>query len=177
VRQVLEDEAEAIGEPGLSECQRVYDASKAAFMTPELYEASHLLCAPQSDDASAWDAARAKAEQLLAAIEGGAPFADLARRHSDCPTASEAGLLGQLTRGDLAPELEEVLLALKDGETASAPVRTRHGWHLVRLERRAPSRVLPFEVALPAIRAPSARAARGGGASALRCAARRRRRD
>lgn len=153
VRQVLEEEAQPISEPALNECQRVYDASTAAFTTPELYEASHLLCAPQSDDASGWEDARVKAEQLLAAIKGGAAFADLARRHSDCPTAGEAGLLGQLTPGDLAPELEEVLLALKQGEAAPAPVRTRHGWHLVRLERRAAGRVLPFEAAMPVIRA------------------------
>lgn len=153
VRQVLEDEVETTGEPGLSECRRVYEASKAAFMAPELYEASHLLCAPQADDDAGWEEARAKAERLLAALKDGAAFADLARRHSDCPTAAEAGLLGQMTPGDLAPELEDVLLALKEEEVAPAPVRTRHGWHLVRLERRAPGRVLPFEVAAPAIRA------------------------
>jgi len=95
VRQVLEDEAEAISEPGITECPRVYEASKAAFMTPELYEASHLLCAPQSDDAGSWEEARAKAECLLAEIEAGEAFADLARRHSDCPTAAEAGLLAR----------------------------------------------------------------------------------
>lgn len=152
VRQVLVHEIEAIEEPGPIECRRVYDGSNAAFTTPPLYEASHILCAPQTEDADGWAQARANAERLLAAVKAGEAFVDLAR-HSDCPTAAEGGLLGQMTPGDLAPELEDVLLALNEGEVAPEPVRTRHGWHLLRLERRAPGRVLPFEVVAPAIRA------------------------
>lgn len=153
VRQVLEAEVEQPDEPGLNECRRVYEASKAAFMAPELYAASHLLCAPAADEAEAWDVARNKALSLLAGVETGQDFGDVARRHSDCPTAAESGQLGQMTPGDLAPELEQVLLALKEGEVAAAPVRTRHGWHLVRLDRRAPARQLPFEAVAPMIRA------------------------
>jgi peptidyl-prolyl cis-trans isomerase C len=36
---------------------------------------------------------------------------------------------------------------------APAPVKTRHGWHVVRLDRRAPARVLPFNAVLERIRA------------------------
>ncbi len=80
-------------------------------------------------------------------------FAKLAQLHSDCPTGADGGTLGQLALGDLAPEMERVLLALQEGEIAAAPVRTRHGWHIMRLDRHAPARVLPFETVEPVIRA------------------------
>ncbi|MGD9965756.1 MAG: peptidylprolyl isomerase [Hyphomonadaceae bacterium] len=153
VRQVLEREVAAPKQPTAEECLRVYESSKDAFRTPELYESSHILCAPVSDDEEAWAAARDKAQQLLAAIVRGEDFAECARQHSDCPTAAEGGRLGQLTPGDLAPELERVMLSLHEHEVAPAPVRSRHGWHLLRLERRAPSRLMPFEAVEAAIRA------------------------
>lgn len=153
VRQVLELEAGGFEEPNTGQCRRVYDASPGAFTAPELYEASHILCAPQSDEAAAWTAACDKAQSLLASIKDGGDFADCARRHSDCPTGADAGALGQLTPGDLSPELERVLSNLAVGELAPSPVRTRHGWHLLRLDRRAPARLLSFEAVAPAIRA------------------------
>ncbi|MGE3789972.1 MAG: peptidylprolyl isomerase [Hyphomonadaceae bacterium] len=152
VRQVLDCEAGEPGEPGETECRRVYDASKESFMTPELYEASHILCAPQADETAPWQGARDKAERLLQFIQQGGDFAECAQRHSDCPTAAQAGALGQLSPGDLAAELEQTLASLKPGEVAPVPVRSRHGWHLLRLERRAPAALLPFETAAPAIR-------------------------
>ena len=54
---------------------------------------------------------------------------------------------------DLAEEMEKVLLALKPGQIAQAPVLTRFGWHVVRLDRHAPARALPFEAVEAHIRA------------------------
>jgi peptidyl-prolyl cis-trans isomerase C len=152
VRQVLEREA-APREPTTEECRRAYAASPAAFTTLEVFQASHILCAPDKPGAEAWVAAHGKALALLQHLQNGDDLAKLARVHSNCPSGADGGVLGQLTVGDLAPEIERVLLALKEGEVAIAPVRTRHGWHIVRLDRRAPARVLPFEAVEPAIRA------------------------
>ncbi|HEX8899970.1 peptidylprolyl isomerase [Vitreimonas sp.] len=151
VRQVLELEAQP-REPTADECLRVYAASPDSFTTMEIYEASHILCAPEQPGAEAWVAAHGRAVAVRRQIQEGADFAKLARAHSNCPTGSDGGALGQLAVGDLAGELERVLLALRQGEVAAAPVRTRHGWHIVRLDRHAPARRLPFDVVEPAIR-------------------------
>lgn len=151
VRQVLDLEA-APREPTIEECQRVYAASPQSFTTMEIYEASHILCAPEQSGAEAWVAAHGKAVALRRQIQQGADFATFARTHSNCPTGAEGGALGQLAAGDLAEEMERVLLALREGEIAAAPVRTRHGWHVVRLDRHAPATLLPFEAVEPAIR-------------------------
>ncbi len=153
VRQVLEYEAGAFEAPSAGECRRVYDVSSSAFMTPELYAASHILCAPADDEEKSWRSAHEKAEGLLGLIKQGEDFGACARRSSDCPTAADAGALGQMTAGDLSLELEQALSELAEGEVAASPIRTRHGWHLLRLDRRAPARLLPFEAAEPHIRA------------------------
>ena len=152
VRQVLDLEASP-REPSVDECRRVYAASPESFTTIEIYEASHILCSPEQPGAEAWVAAHGKALALRQQIQQGADFAKLAHVHSNCPTGAEGGALGQLAAGDLAKEMERVLLALREGEVAAAPVRTRHGWHVVRLDRHAPARLLPFEAVEPAIRA------------------------
>lgn len=151
VRQVLELEAPAT-EPTEAECERVYESSKSQFASPEIFVASHILFAVEDRSAAAWTAAHQQAAQTIAALDGGAEFADLARRHSACPSAAQGGSLGQLQLGDLAEGMEKALLLLHEGCVASTPVHTRHGWHVVRLDRRTPQRVLPFEAVEPMIR-------------------------
>jgi peptidyl-prolyl cis-trans isomerase C len=151
VRQVLELEAPAAA-PTEAECRRVYEASISYFTAPEIFEASHILFAVEDDGAEASSAAREQAAEAIAALSSGADFAGLARLNSACPTAADGGSLGQLMSGDLSESLEEALRHLPEGSVAPAPVRTRHGWHVVRLDRRSPERRIPFEAAEPIIR-------------------------
>ncbi|MBI3438704.1 MAG: peptidylprolyl isomerase [Proteobacteria bacterium] len=143
VRAVLDAEV-VTAEPSEAECRRYYAGAEGRFRAPELYEASHILFEGESAERRAHDA--------IAQLQAGASFTDLARLHSACPTAAQGGSLGQLTRGDLAAEVEDALMELRSGAVGATPVRTRHGWHVVRLDHRIPARILPFEVAAPAIR-------------------------
>lgn len=144
IRQVLEAEA-PVQEPTDEECRRVYDAAPQRFTPPPAYEASHILVAPAEQSERAWADAERAALQLVAALQDGADFAVLASKVSDCPSRAEGGALGKLRPGDLARELEEVLLALKVGAAAPMPVRTKFGWHVVRLDRRSEAQVAPYE--------------------------------
>ena len=152
IRQVLAAEAPGV-EPSEAECRRVYEGSKSRFTAPELFEASHILIEAEAADAAAWVAAHQCALELIEQLHAGGDFSKLARSYSACPTAAEGGALGQLTRGDLAPEFERFVLALQPGSVAPAPLRTRHGWHVVRLDRLAPERLAPFEAVVDDIRA------------------------
>lgn len=152
IRQVLAAEAPGT-EPSEVECRRFYEGSKSRFTAPEFFEASHILIEAEAADAAAWVAAHQRALSVIEQLQQGAEFGKLARERSACPTASEGGALGQLTRGDLAPDFERFVLALKPGTVAPTPLRTRHGWHVVRLDRLAPERLLPFEAVVDDIRA------------------------
>jgi peptidyl-prolyl cis-trans isomerase C len=168
VRQLLELEAPA-QTPTEQECRRVYAISAQRFRIPELYEAAHILIAPADAGAAAWADAEAQARRLIGEIATSGEFARLAAAWSACPSATQGGAFGQLRRGDLAPELEEVLLALPEGAVAPMPIRTRYGWHVVRLERRTPAKIAPFEAVRELIRAAlQARASVAASAKYLR---------
>lgn len=100
------------------------------------FRARHILFKPGSRDEDAgWDAARARTEEVWAKMQAGEDFAELAKKYSQDSSAEDGGDLGQLKRGELAPEIEESILRLNPGET-SGPVRTTLGYHLFKLERK-----------------------------------------
>lgn len=142
----LLDQEVAPEEPGEAECRRYYEANLARFRTPDLFEAAHILIEPAAQDASGWEAADAQARAIAAEIgDDAAAFAAAAREVSACPSAAQDGSLGQVRRGDLVPEVQRVLEILAPGTVAPEPVRSRFGWHLIRLARRIEGQTLPFE--------------------------------
>lgn len=129
-----------------------YEAHPEKFRSPDLLEARHILCAAAEDDREARAAAYEKAARLaaeLAADRG--RFGQLAREHSDCPSKSSDGHLGQIQRGTTVPELETYLFSLEPGELCPSPVPSRYGWHVVELLAREPGRQLPFDYVEPKI--------------------------
>lgn len=97
--------------------------------------ARHILLRPS--EIQSLEDARAKLLALKSRIEQGEDFANLARAHSeDTGSAASGGELGWVTPGQLVPEFEKAMEALKPGQL-SAPVRTPFGLHLIQvLERR-----------------------------------------
>ena len=74
-------------------------------------------------------------------------FAELASTYSACPSREAGGSLGQLTAGSTVPEFERALTAMSEGDLSSQPVRSRYGFHVIKLHRRILGRRLPFEAA------------------------------
>ncbi len=65
-------------------------------------------------------------------------FAQLAKEHSDCPSKSKGGDLGQFTRGQMVPEFDKVAFELEPLKV-SDPVKTQFGWHLVMVTQKTPA--------------------------------------
>ena len=145
IRAVLDSQIR-VSPPDAAECRRVYDVQRAAFRTPTLTEASHILISPNHDTETDWDTARKQAEDLITRLADPlVRFSDLAKAHSACSSASLGGSLGQLSPGDLTPTVEAALAQLAPGTISTEPVRSRFGWHVLRLDRRIDGRELPFE--------------------------------
>ncbi len=133
--------------PGEAECRRYYEAQQHRLRTPDLFEASHILIEPEGDDEAALAAAEAQARSIAAAVADDAKaFAEAARAYSKCPSAQQDGSLGQIRRGELAPSVQAGIEALIEGTAGREPVRSRFGWHVLRLHRRIEGQVLPFEI-------------------------------
>lgn len=151
IRALLED-AVHVGPPDDAALHAEWARDPGRFRSPPLWEVSHILvaCAPQ--DKAERDAAHVRATEIAAmACNDPRQFAKLASELSDCGSRANGGALGQLGPGDSLPEFERALRQLEDGSVTPAPVLTRHGWHVIKMDAKAPGAVLPFETVRPKI--------------------------
>jgi parvulin-like peptidyl-prolyl isomerase len=86
---------------------------------------------------------RAKAESVLQQLRNGGQFTALARQYSDGPSAETGGLLGTFKPGELLPGFEEAAAQLQPGQISDV-VKTRIGFHIIRLEARQEASMRPF---------------------------------
>jgi peptidyl-prolyl cis-trans isomerase C len=93
---------------------------------------------PKTGDPAQDDINRARLGELIADLEAGADFAELAIEHSQGPAAADGGAMGWITRstgefeGDLIPELEAALFELKPGESTGV-IETAGGFHILKM--------------------------------------------
>lgn len=146
IRTLIETRVEP-EQPSDAECRRYYEVQIERFRTPDLFEASHILIEPASGEPEAWAAAEQQARDLARAVrDDAAAFAAAARAHSACASAQQDGSLGQIRRGELVAEIQNALEELAGASTRREPVRSRFGWHVLRLQRRIAGRTLPYEI-------------------------------
>jgi len=74
-------------------------------------------------------------QKLKDDIEGGADFADLAKKHSSCPSGQSGGELGEFGPGMMVKEFDEVVFSA-DVNTVQGPVKTQFGYHLLEVTSR-----------------------------------------
>lgn len=146
IRGLIEHEVN-VPEPDDDTCRRYYQRNRARFRSADIYEAAHILFAALPADREAHAQARADAVGVLATLqENPDSFATLARAYSRCTSAEQGGNLGQITTGQTTPQFEKALVGLAPGQLCEAPVETRYGFHIIRLDRKHEGRTLPYEV-------------------------------
>jgi peptidyl-prolyl cis-trans isomerase C len=137
------------GEEGVTDAQarEYYDSNPAQFEQPERLKASHILFGLE-DGATPEERAqkKAEAERVLAELEQGGDFEELASQHSTCPSAPRGGDLGFFERGRMVKPFEDAAYALDVGET-SGLVETRFGFHIIKVVEREEARTIPFDEA------------------------------
>jgi peptidyl-prolyl cis-trans isomerase C len=74
------------------------------------------------------------ARKLIAELEKGANFSDVAKRESMDPSKTNGGDIGWLTPDRIMKPFADAMVALKKGEYTHKPVQTQYGWHIIRLE-------------------------------------------
>jgi peptidyl-prolyl cis-trans isomerase C len=86
------------------------------------YHARHVLVATE-----------AFAGKVVAELEKGAKFEDVAKRES-MDSKESGGDLGWFTPDRMVKPFADAVVALKPGEYTHAPVQTQFGWHVIKLE-------------------------------------------
>jgi peptidyl-prolyl cis-trans isomerase C len=104
--------------------KKVYEDASKQIGGEEEVHARHILVETE-------DEAKAVAEEL----KKGADFAELAKKKSKDPGASDGGDLGFFTKDQMVPEFSTAAFALEPGKT-SEPVKSQFGWHIIKVEEK-----------------------------------------
>lgn len=76
---------------------------------------------------------QAQAQKVLDQIKGGTDFAQMAKQYGTDGTAKNGGDLGWFSKGEMVPEFENAVFALKSGELDQNLVETQFGYHIVQV--------------------------------------------
>jgi peptidyl-prolyl cis-trans isomerase C len=91
-----------------------------------------------------FDKARAKIDSIKKELDGGADFAELAKKYSDCPTGKSGGDLGAFPRrGAMVDAFASAAFATEVGKI-SDPVKTEFGYHIIKVTNRTPAKDVSF---------------------------------
>jgi len=92
------------------------------------FKARHILLTKEKD-----------AKEVIELLNKGGDFAKLATERSTGPSNKKGGDLGWFPAGQMVPEFSEAIAKMKKGTYSKTPVKTRFGWHVIKLENERTS--------------------------------------
>jgi len=133
VEAFLKKKVEEEAKIGDAELQEFYNKNKDKFKTGDQVHASHILVKTE-----------AEAQDILKQLKAGGKFEELAKKHSIDAAAAKGGDLGWFGKGAMLPEFEKAVFALKEGDM-SGIVKTKFGYHIIKLTGKRPAGIRPFD--------------------------------
>src|SRR6202140_2039506 len=113
--------------------KKVYEEAAKQIEGEQEVHARHILV--ESED---------EAKAIAADLKKGADFAELAKKKSKDPGASDGGDLGFFTKDQMVPEFSTVAFALEPGKI-SDPVKSQFGWHIIKVEEKRNRKAPDFD--------------------------------
>jgi len=113
--------------------KKVYEEASKQITGEQEVHARHILVESE-------DEAKAVKEEL----NKGADFAELAKKKSKDPGASDGGDLGFFTKDQMVPEFSAVAFVLEPGKV-SDPVKSQFGWHIIKVEEKRSRQAPAFD--------------------------------
>ncbi|MEN3202399.1 MAG: peptidyl-prolyl cis-trans isomerase [Atribacterota bacterium] len=129
IREIIKREIIDKVQVSEEEIQKEYNANPNQYMEPEQVRARHIMVS-----------SREKAEAILAELQAGRPFEEVAREKSESPDALSGGSMGYIKRGDLDPEIEKVLFELAPGNYSDI-IEINDGFHIFLVEEHMKPRL------------------------------------
>jgi peptidyl-prolyl cis-trans isomerase D len=129
------------------ELRDYYETNLENFKSPKTVEARHILIKVAQDATeNKVAAAKAKIENILKMAREGQDFAELAKQHSEGPTRDKGGYLGAFRKESMVKPFSDTAFSMNAGEI-SGPVRTRFGWHIIKVEAVNAARTKSYDEA------------------------------
>jgi peptidyl-prolyl cis-trans isomerase D len=121
------------------------------FHEEKTVSARHILLKVAPDaSAETVEKRRQEAADIAAKAKAGADFAELAKTYSEGPSKNSGGYLGTFKRGDMVKPFADKAFSMNAGEV-SDPVKTKFGWHIIKVEKVTPEKVEDLATATPKI--------------------------
>lgn len=144
VRELIDKKIAPKIKIGDKEVKAFYDTHPDIFKRPEEVRASHILIkvdsqAPKKDVA----VAKKKIEAAQKRLKNGEDFAKVAKDVSEGPSAKRGGDLGYFRRGQMVKPFEDAAFAMKTGQVSDI-VRTRFGFHIIKVTDKKPESMVTF---------------------------------
>ena len=144
-RNAVPDSAVSVSD---QEVQAYYKAHLDEFERPATAYLS-FVALPRLTNAADTAAARARIDTVRQEIEGGAPFAEVARRESaDSASAAKGGDLGEWTKGAMDPAFDSAAFSLPLNKL-SQPVLSQFGFHLIEVTSRKGNKAKARHILIP----------------------------
>lgn len=115
------------------ELKEIYD-KQIGSADPKEYKARHILVKEE-----------AKAKKLIEELNDGADFEELAKKESTGPSGKNGGDLGWFSAAQMVPTFSKAAAKLKKGTHSQKPVKTRFGFHIIKLEDSRKRELPKFE--------------------------------
>lgn len=131
---------------GETEVRAYYNDNQEKYREDDTFRARHIFFKISvKDSPDEIKRTTAKALEVLSEAKNGKDFAELAKTYSEDPAArKDGGDLGSFKKGDMQPELERVILALKPGEISEL-VKSPMGLHIIKLDALITGKPKTFE--------------------------------
>lgn len=136
--------------PGIAvteeEAKTYYEENIDQFTEEKQVHARHILFkVPETAGEDVIENVRARASEVLEKAKAGEDFAELAKEYSEGPTASNGGDLGFFGTGAMVKAFEDAAFATPAGQVYPELVKTRFGYHIIKVEEIQEEKVNEFE--------------------------------
>lgn len=120
-----------ISPPAEERIKKYYEEHESEMISPEQIRVRHILI--KTTEERNQEEARKKINEIYAKVKNdSSKFSSFAEKYSEGPSAKKGGDLGYFARGDMVKEFEEVAFKMEVGGI-SKPVKTRFGYHVIKL--------------------------------------------
>ena len=141
IKEFLADQVLNKAEISQEEIKNYYNNNLKDFLVPErihLYE----IVVPTEEEA----------RNILNRLSSGEDFYEIARKESISSSKDKGGDLGMISRGQLMPELEEILFSMKANQILEKVVKTDQGYHIIKTGEKQTAHLQTIEEATPVIK-------------------------
>ena len=126
------------------EVKKYYEAHPQEFTRPEQVVLSEILLSTEGKSPEEIAAVQKKAEDLRNRVIRGDDFNEIAKRYSEGSTAKDGGELGTFKRGEMAPQLEEVVFKMDKGQITDV-IQTKPGFEILKVDNHYLAGLQPMD--------------------------------